>query len=468
MSVDILFCSSPWIDGTTSLAPAILKSVTRQHGYNSKAIDLAAYVFRYAKNHPQGSKIQKFCQQQYIDFDVFADEIIADLIEDCTNKILEYNPKILGLSLLSQESQFFSMWLAYYIKHVAPQIKIVIGGSGVKNFIAGSDIFYAQELRNMGIIDDYIIGDGEHAIIEYLSGNLDYVGINQSSWAQIDDLEQFPFPDFDDYNFDWYEQKSIPLCDSRGCVRKCEFCDIIEHWKKYKYRSGKHVFQEMLHQIEKHGILHFSFYNSLTNGNMKEFEFILDCICEYNNGKSKQQQISWDGYFIIRDKKMHPERIWKKLQDSNAHLLLGVESVVEHVRIGLGKNFKNTDIDYHLEMSKKYNVNVSILLIVGYPTETRADFEYTKQWFVDRKQYADSVNFVNCSLCAILPGTRLEKNLSNYNIQKNKNQIPIMWIQEEENISEVDRREYLKSLTETMTQVGFVSHIDDISVSLIT
>ena len=118
MSVDILFSSTPWIDGTPCLAPAILKSVVEHNGFSAKTIDLAAYVYQYVQNHHHGNQIKKFCQQQYINFDVGADKIIAELLEDCTEKIIAHNPKILGLSMLSQESQFFTMWLAYYeIKH---------------------------------------------------------------------------------------------------------------------------------------------------------------------------------------------------------------------------------------------------------------------------------------------------------------------------------------------------------------
>jgi len=468
MSVDILFSSTPWIDGTPCLAPAILKSVVEHNGFSAKTIDLAAYVYQCAQNHPHGNQIQKFCQQQYINFDVGADKILADLIEDCTEKILAHNPKILGFSMLSQESQFFTMWLSYHIKHVAPDIKIIIGGSGVKNFIAGSNIFYAQELRNLGIIDDFIMGDGEHAMVEYLANNRDFNGINTATWAQIGNLDQFPFPNFDDYNFDWYNIKSIPICDSRGCVRKCEFCDIIKHWTNYKYRSGQSVFQEMLHQIEKHSIYNFSFYNSLTNGNMKQFEIILDLICDYNHGKVRSKQISWDGYFIVRDQLRHPERLWKKLQQNNAHLLLGVESVVEHVRIGLGKNFKNDAIDYHLEMAKKYNVKVSLLMIVGYPTETKADFEFTKKWFVERKRYAPSIKNVIATLAAILPGTELEKNLANYGVVRDENTIPIMWQNEEANISESYRYEYLLSFKSLLEQNGFFVSVDDTTLQEVT
>ena len=58
---------------------------------------------------------------------------------------------------------------------------------------------------------------------------------------------------------------------------------------------------------------------------------------------------------------------------------MGIESVVERVRIALGKNFTNDDIDYHLAMAKKYSVPLLLLLIVGYPTESQQDFEFTKE-----------------------------------------------------------------------------------------
>ena len=116
MSVDILFSSTPWINGTPCLAPAILKSVVEHNGFSAKTIDLAAYVYQCAQKHPNGNQIRKFCQQQYINFDVGADKILADLIEDCTEKILAHNPKIVGFSMLSQESQFFTMWLSFKVK----------------------------------------------------------------------------------------------------------------------------------------------------------------------------------------------------------------------------------------------------------------------------------------------------------------------------------------------------------------
>jgi len=465
--VDVLFCSTPWTTGTITLAPAVLKSVSVVAGFNARAIDLAAIITKIIDEHPQKTQIIRFLQTQDIDVNCYSG--IVDILKKSAEIVLSYHPKIIGLSVLSQESQIFTLWFSYYLKYISPQTKIIVGGSGVKNFIADSKVFYADTLRTMEFIDDFIVGDGELAVVEYLKNNLDYPGINSNTWEQLDNLERFPYPDFSDYDFSVYKTKTIPICDSRGCVRKCEFCDIIEHWTKYKYRSAEHVFSEMLYQINNTGITDFSFYNSLTNGNMRVFEKLLDLIIEYNSDKPKNQQISWNGYFIIRPQEAHPESIWPKLKASNARLFLGVESVVEHVRIGLGKNFKNVDIDYHLQMAQKYKVSLYLLLIVGYPTETKNDFEYTKKWFIDREQYADIIAGSATTLCAILPGTRLERNMQQYNIDKNMTSIPVSWALNRNNevVNEQDRYTYLKELTAIMNKHGFNPCVDDVTVSLL-
>jgi radical SAM superfamily enzyme YgiQ (UPF0313 family) len=90
--------------------------------------------------------------------------------------------------------------------------------------------------------------------------------------------------------------------------------------------------------------------------------------------------------------------------------------VIPHVRQGLGKHFENDDIDYHLEMAKKYGVKIVLLIITGYPTETLEDYEFTKQWFRDRVQYNDTISRLFLSPATILPGTGLERNMKKYGI----------------------------------------------------
>lgn len=446
--MDILFCSAP---GTFSsrpvLAPAVLKGCVTAAGFDSQAIDLNIEVVNLINQNPRKNLIEDFFKLQKIHNDVAND--IGNLLDYCANRIIDLNPRVLGLSLLTQDSQFFTVWLCYHLKTLRPELKIIIGGSGIKNFIAESTINFAELLKTKGYIDDYINGDGERSIVEYLKGNLDYPGINSGSWQPIADLNLLPCPDFSNYDFSLYRDPGIPICDSRGCVRTCEFCDVIEHWKKYQYRTADNIFAEMQHQIQKHQLTKFFFYNSLTNGNMKEFQKLLDLICEYN-ADNPAKQISWDGYFIVRNKKQHPEEFWQKIKKSNGYLQLGIESVVEQVRVNLGKNFTNEDIDYHLDMAKKYSVPLLLLLIIGYPTETHKDFEFTKQWFQDRQQYAGNpITQVVFSLAAILPNTKLERKQQEYGIVRGE--IPTIWMTPVNKISTQDRIQYFNELNSLLT-----------------
>jgi hypothetical protein len=449
--IDIVFCSVP---GTFTarpvLAPAVLKSCAQQAGFQCSAIDLNIEVMNMVERHPKKTVIEDFFKLQRIHPDIVQD--IGDMIEYCANRIISSNCPQVGLSLLTQDNQFFAIWLCYHLKTIKPELKILIGGSGIKNFITESTMSFAQLLKEHGYIDDYINGDGEHSIVEYLQGNRAYAGINSGTWTPITDLNALPFPDFDDYDFAQYTDPGIPICDSRGCVRTCEFCDIIEHWKRYQYRTAENIFAEMQHQIKKYNITRFYFYNSLTNGNMKQFQRLLDLICDYNQA-NPHGQISWDGYFIVRNAQQHPETFWQKIKKSNGALQLGIESVVQRVRVSLGKNFTNADIDYHLEMAQKYRIRLLLLLIVAYPTETLDDFEFTKQWFRERRRFAPhTITSVVCSLAAILPNTELQRKQKSYGIVSGS--VPTVWMIPETDISTQDRLIYQQEIIDLLRELN--------------
>jgi hypothetical protein len=189
-------------------------------------------------------------------------------------------------------------------------------------------------------------------------------------------------------------------------------------------------------------------------------------IGDYNKQfASRKQQMSWKGYFIIRSSGQHPEEMWQNIKNSNGYLMLGVESVIQRIRYQIGKKFDNADIEYHLEMGKKYQVPMMLLMIVGYPGETRADFDYTKQWFVDHKHYAgDSVLAVNLSPGSVLPGTELYRKKDEYGIELGT--LPILWIDQQLNISYQDKLNHFNELLKLVSDLGYNAPIDRQSYSL--
>lgn len=434
------------------MAPGLLKAVLADHGIGSIAIDLNVDIHNQLECHPRKKQILDFFYTQAVDPTVVDD--IADMIERLSDRLLAYRPDLIALSLLAYTCQIFTGWLCISLKQKNPSVKIVIGGSGIRRFVGDSDSIFCDEMRALSLIDDYISGPGEISFPEYVKGNLAHPGINSPEWQLTPDLNLIPHPDYDDYDLMQYHSPTIPIFDSQGCVRNCEFCDIIEYQKKFQYRHADVIFQEMLHQVERYGNLRFSFRNSLTNGNLKEFRKLMDLISDYNITHPEHQQITWSGYFIVRQPSQHPPELWEKISQSRGTLVIGVESVINRVRMSIGKTFTDSDIDYHLEMGKKYGVKMVLLIIAGYPTETLEDYEFTKRWFVKRRQYAkDPIININLSPASVLPNTQLARKADEYGLKVGT--LPTIWINQQLNISQELREKYQKELYEILVKCGY-------------
>lgn len=422
----VVIAAVPYVNTPRPLAaPGVLKASLTKHGIDCVALDLNVDAELKITQHRHKEKFVNFFKNQIV-----ADEIIDDIslmIEYCAYEILKHQPTIIALSLFCYSCQGFTAWLCACIRQQAPEIKIVIGGPGLQ-MMSGAMVFsFPENLKRKKLIDDFITGDGEISLVEYINGNLDYPGINSTVWKPVDDLNALPIPDYSDYKWFKYQQQSIPIIDSRGCVQSCEFCDVIAFWKKFQYLSAETIFSQMMVLKEKHKFVKFDFRSSVSNGNLKEFKKLMQMISEYNNRSDifPSERLTWDGSFIIRPAKSHNQEFWKLVKDSNPNrLFVGVESVVERVRTGLGKNFSNEDLDHFLTMTQQYQIPVNLLCISGYPGETDEEFEQSKQWFRSHKHFiGNSVEGVQIAAAAVLPGTKLEARMTSEKIQQLMSQV---------------------------------------------
>jgi hypothetical protein len=335
---NVIIAAMPLVDSihAAMAAPAVLKSSLTRAGIKSTAMDLNIEVLVKIKSHPDEQSLKKFFNSQ--EADDWTVQEISKILLYCANRIVSLNPTVIALSLLTYHCQNFTLWLCLLLRQLCPDAQIVIGGPGIKNLVADFNDTFRNFALAQGLIDHYITGDGDRALIEYVNGNYDFPGINSDFWEPIKDLDSLPYPDWSDYNFYLYSQTYMPVIDAKGCVRNCEFCDVIEFWGKFQSRKAENIFNEMLFQINQVGYRDFDFRSSLSNGNLKEFKKLLELIYEYNKSKVyRPEQISWNASFIVRQKSQHPELMWEQMGATHATLSLGVESVVPSVRQKLGK-----------------------------------------------------------------------------------------------------------------------------------
>jgi radical SAM superfamily enzyme YgiQ (UPF0313 family) len=406
----VVITTVPFIDENTPIAaPAVLKASLQANGIDCVGLDLNIEIYNKIQHYPNRNLFLNFFYKQIINEEI-VDEL-TKILDFYAVELLSHKPDIIGLSLFSKDSQVFTAWLCAVLRQQAPGVKIVIGGSGLET-LENSLFKFPDRLKKLGLIDDYITGDSETALVEYVRGNYLYPGINSTNWQPNKFFDQLPSPDFSDYRFFKYKYTLLPIVDSRGCVQACEFCDVIEFWTKFQYLTADNIFNQILQYITDYRVYRFQFASSICNGNLREFKKLVQLIADYNNSVTNSEQIHWVGSFIVRPATQHKEELFELIKRSNGFLLTGVESIVDRVRIALGKKFNNDDLDHHLQMLKKYGIKTNLLMIAAYPTETAEDYETVNQWFKDHKEYANvTIEHVQLTLPAILAGTGLERTI---------------------------------------------------------
>lgn len=394
MSCDVLITSVPYTQTRVApAAPAILIGMLERHGFSGKFYDFNRLTFG-------DDAIKTFA----LGVNPGDPQSIDSSFRHHVNKMLEYNPKYIGISLFSYQCIRTTQLLCIYLRTMAPEVKIILGGPGLShNGLHGVNM--GAEWQELKLCDHWVKSEGEHPIIDILEG--DYVSTPE--WTQIKNLDEFPIPVYDSYDWSLY-RGGIPITGSRGCVRKCTFCDIHTHWKKFVWRSGKSIADEMIAQSTKHGIYDFAFTDSLVNGSMKAYKDMCVSLADYNNNCKPEHRVSWSGLFIFRPANQMPADVWRLSAEAGIdQVYIGIESLDESVRDHMRKKFSNEDIIYGVKAMQKYGIKGTFLMIVGYVTDTEETIKNQKDMFEVLQPYAGSAIWkvqVGSTL-AILPGTPL-------------------------------------------------------------
>ena len=336
------------------------------------------------------NKLEKFWRlRQPIDQEL--QERVDTLFDRYIEEISTWNPDLLAISVFTLMNnkaslEFLLRWNFKYKNRLC----IVAGGQGVttpyrvdfekeNNVLrAHTDLNFGQYLHQNNMIDHYVIGDGEDAFISILKGNFDHPGIDGRPPVQLENLDSYPIPDYsfnEPASYKYTQQPGVYVTASRGCVRKCAFCDVPNRWPKFKYRSGKNVALEIFSHWKNHGVKIFQLTDSVVNGNLKEFLAMNQQLAQYQK-ENPEMKIKLLGQFNIRDQNQMTEEQYRAMAEAGWRVLIpGVESYSERVRYAMGKDFTNLDLDWHLYQCAKWGIQNVCLMFVGYPSETIEDHQ---------------------------------------------------------------------------------------------
>ena len=392
--IDLLLINVPRISLVYPPAgTSLLKGVVEQQGFTCNVKDANFELLDSIKDPDDFETITNYFTIPNAEMTTHCQNIIDDWYVNLVNYILQVNPKHVGISVFTFECQVATRELCKLLRKVYNG-KIIIGGAGLSTTGIATQINdFGNNLLESKQVDYYVRGEGEHALIDILKENTGD-GINNDNYVQITDLDSLAYPNYDDvikYKYHYtIDNIQLPITTSRGCVRRCSFCDIHAFWKKYTFRSGENVAKEMISHYEKYKVRDFFFTDSLINGNLKSFRQLTECLISYYQENNLPNKFfSWGGQWIVRtEKQLSPADYINAAKSGMNGLAMGVESLSEQIRIDMKKGFTNQDLDYTLEQFRLHGNNCYFLMIVGYPIEQEEHHLETMQMFTKYQGYA--------------------------------------------------------------------------------
>jgi len=370
------------------ISTAIVAEVIRLQGESVQALDLNCDFFHFLPD-----------RQTYYHYDEIWDGQRSATLSEMKNILRFINSKLPELdkydkywiSVFGGSATLFTKILCRMIRRKLKNKFIVLGGQGVNDVtLVEKDQNFGTTMKQQNLCDLVITGEGEQIIKEILAGKTSGPGINNNNPVQVDNLDALPYPNYSFYDLDRYDylskNKEVFIVGSRGCVRRCTYCDVARYWPKFRYRSGKNIASEMIHHYEQHGVNQFYFTDSLINGSMKAFNDMCDTLAKYNT--DHDAGFTWKGQFIFRPKNQLPKDHFATVAAAGgSEFYVGVETGSDKIRWEMDKKFTNEDIDFQLEEFNKYGISVFFLMLIGYVTETIDDHQDTLKMFKRWQKY---------------------------------------------------------------------------------
>jgi len=312
-------------------------------------------------------------------------------------KIIEYNPNIIGISVNSNQFPIGIEIAKFIKKDIDKKIPILFGGI--------HPTMNAEQTLNYDCVDMVIVGEGEESILELIEKFQRKEDISQikNLWLKKDgkiiknrlrgfiSLSEVPFMDVSIYDFQKIIDSRngwIDVILSRGCPFNCTYCfnkpykDIYSEYcgtdeiKRYvrrgDYTKTINGIKEILKKYKNIKCISFVDDNFLMDSNIIEFI------------KSFKKEINLP--FVINSHVLSiNDRILKELKEGGCDLIrVGLECGNEKIRKKiLNRNVKYKTIIEKVKLIRRYGIRAFTYNMIGLPTEKRKDIIKTLKMNVE-------------------------------------------------------------------------------------
>ena len=349
----------------------------------------------------------------------FFDAMLAESENDWDVALREHEPRI--AVLFEDNFNYLSKMCLLRMRTAAYRMIELAKARNCLVLVCGSDATdQSQQYLQRGA-DFVLVGEGEATLVELLDAptgagampahgqivGLRFLGedgaMRDTGRRPVaDDLDAIPQPawdlvDLDRYATIWRRRHgyfSLNMATTRGCPFHCNWCAKPIWGQIYHSRSPEHVVAEIVHLRDRYGVEHIAFADDIMGlqpGWLQRFAAALErarvevpykCL-------SRADLLLRDGE-IAALKRSGCRSVW-----------LGAESGSQKILDAMEKGTTVKQVEEAARLLRECGIGVGFFLQFGYPGETRADIELTRQ--LVRRCGPDEIGI---SVSYPLPGTK--------------------------------------------------------------
>lgn len=337
------------------------------------------------------------------------------------------------LALQDADVVIVSAYLMY--REVCEQICAVSSAAGVPVLIGGpyfSQRETAEQWHSIPGLTALVASEAEHDLVElveatHLRESLDrFDGVFSDPETfrpapPLKALDEVPFPDFDDFPWENYPARIIPIITGRGCGwGACRFCSDVTSTSGRTYRSRRpeNVLAEIGHQSWRYATNLFVFTDLKLNSNHEMWTSLIQGI----RGAAPDAEWVCAVHVGEDDDTLSAETLQSAAEAGLRRVTTGLESGSQRILDVMKKGAQVERSAAFVRAADAAGISVRATMILGYPGETAEDVLASAELL---ESLQDGFDRVALNRFQLMTGTRIHRE-----IERNPERFPDLRIVE--------------------------------------
>jgi radical SAM superfamily enzyme YgiQ (UPF0313 family) len=205
------------------------------------------------------------------------------------------------------------------------------------------------------------------------------------------DLDHLPFPDYQDFPWDRYPNRIVPVMTGRGCEwSRCRFCaDIITSaGRNYRSRSLQNVLDEIQFQHRRHAATLFALLDLKLNSNVALWRGLIESFQQTVPGAAWTASVHVD---LRDDNGLDRRDLVHARQAGLARITTGLETGSPRLMKRMAKGTSPERTAEFVRHASEAGVSVRLTAMTGYPGEEPGDLDETSRFLSGHSRWIERV-----------------------------------------------------------------------------